>query len=542
MKYFIYCRRSQDREDRQTLSIESQKRELLEFSRKNSLDIVEVISEDKSAYKRGRPKFGYMMDEIEKGTAQGILTWHLTRLARNSADGGLLVSFMDEGKIKEIRTPEKTYINTGDDKFMMNIHMSVAKKSSDDTSAFVKNNTKTKLERGEFPGVVPYGYLNLDINGIITGKRFDRKKQAMLEDSGRTLKRIEQDPIEAPIIRKLIDLALTGAYSVAMLQEEAYKLGLKGKVSKKRITAQSLIDVLSNIFYTGKFNYAGKVWDGIQEPLMTKDEYSKIQKILSENSRPHRRKNEYLFSMLAECPGCGGLLSGDLQKGTKYYRCSRAKGKNATCSHTEHIREDDLEKKLQETLLKVRLPKKLIDWALKYLGKVYEAETTVFQQKTTLLHQDLGIKKAMQKRLTTRWLSEENAQGDILSDEEYKEQKSEIQKEIDEINEKLKDTDSNESNWLIKCEDFFQKARNLNTEYEIAEPLDKKILLQSAGARFIRKNGKMAIKLEEPYSFLIPLPEFKKSSEPLATRFNKPQNQSSEANFSKWLPGLDSNQ
>jgi hypothetical protein len=203
----------------------------------------------------------------------------------------------------------------------------------------------------------------------------------------------------------------------------------------------------------------GKVWDGIQEPLMTKDEYSKIQKILAEKSRLHRRKNEYLFSILAECPGCGGLLSGDLQKGTKYYRCSRAKGKNATCTHTEHIREDDLEKQLQEDLLKIRLPKKLIDWALKYLRQVYI--------------------------------------------------------------------------------DFFQKARNLNTEYEIAEPLDKKILLQSAGARFIRKNGKMTIKLEEPYSLLLPLGEFRKSSEPLATRFKKPQNRSSEADYSKWLLILD---
>ena len=43
----------------------------------------------------------------------------------------------------------------------------------------------------------------------------------------------------------------------------------------------------------------------------------------------------------------------------------------------------------------------------------------------------------MQKRLTTRWLSEENAQ-EIFFPMKSTKNKKEIQKEIDEINEKLK--------------------------------------------------------------------------------------------------------
>ncbi len=225
LKYIIYCRRSQDREDKQTLSIESQRRELLAYAKKHDLKVAEVIREDASAYKRGRPQFGRMMEIIEAGKANAVLTWHLTRLARNGADGGLIISFMDEGKIKELHTPEKSYVNTPDDKFMMTIHFAMAKKSSDDTSSFVKNNTKTKLDKGEYPGVAHYGYLNIDPNGVIAGKRFTNEKQRILESLGRPLRRIEQDPIEGPLIRKLIDMALTGAYNLRQLQEEGYVLG-----------------------------------------------------------------------------------------------------------------------------------------------------------------------------------------------------------------------------------------------------------------------------------------------------------------------------
>ena len=56
-----------------------------------------VYVENQSAYKAGRPQFNAMLARLEKGEAEGILTYHLTRLARNSYDGGRLIYMMDEG-------------------------------------------------------------------------------------------------------------------------------------------------------------------------------------------------------------------------------------------------------------------------------------------------------------------------------------------------------------------------------------------------------------------------------------------------------------
>src|SRR5204862_3427173 len=155
MRCFLYCRKSTDREDRQILGTDAQKRLLLEYAGRQGFTVVDVYVENQTAYKTGRPLFSAMLQRLERGEADGILTYHLTRLARNSFDGGRLIYMMDERTVALIATPEKAYTNNSDDKFMMQIHFAMAKKSSDDTSQFVRRDVESKLLKGEYPGMVP---------------------------------------------------------------------------------------------------------------------------------------------------------------------------------------------------------------------------------------------------------------------------------------------------------------------------------------------------------------------------------------------------
>ena len=76
MRYVIYARKSTVDEDMQVLSIEAQLTELREFAAKEKLEIVASIQESKTAKEPGRIKFAQMLELIEKGKAEGILSWN----------------------------------------------------------------------------------------------------------------------------------------------------------------------------------------------------------------------------------------------------------------------------------------------------------------------------------------------------------------------------------------------------------------------------------------------------------------------------------
>jgi len=88
MKYFIYCRKSTEGEDRQILSLPAQQRELDEYAKKESLQVVERFVESASAYKVGRPEFNKMVEKIQEGKADAILVWQYIALPEILKDGG----------------------------------------------------------------------------------------------------------------------------------------------------------------------------------------------------------------------------------------------------------------------------------------------------------------------------------------------------------------------------------------------------------------------------------------------------------------------
>lgn len=113
--------KSTDVEDKQVLSIEAQITELKKYAKDNGLYVVDTIIEKKSAKVPGRPKFGTMLARIEASEANGIISWHPDRLARNSIDGGNIVYLLDQTHLQSLKFPTFWFENTSQGKFMLSL-------------------------------------------------------------------------------------------------------------------------------------------------------------------------------------------------------------------------------------------------------------------------------------------------------------------------------------------------------------------------------------------------------------------------------------
>src|SRR4030043_2411770 len=177
-KYFLYARKSTDVEDKQVLSIEAQITELRAFAKQENLEIIEEFIEKQTAKIPGRPIFNEMLEQIEKSEANGILSWHPDRLARNSVDGGKIIYLLDCGHLEMLKFPTFWAENTSQGKFMLNIAFGQSKYYVDSLSENTKRGLRQKVRRGEYPSVAPIGYINDVRNKSII---IDRKKAKVIK-------------------------------------------------------------------------------------------------------------------------------------------------------------------------------------------------------------------------------------------------------------------------------------------------------------------------------------------------------------------------
>jgi len=246
MRYVIYARKSSESEERQILSIEAQLVELKEFAAKEKLEIVASFQEARTAKEPGRTKFAEMLSFLQSGKADGILSWHPDRLARNSIDGGQIVYLLDTGKIKDLKFPTFWFENTPQGKFMLNIAFGQSKYYVDNLAENIKRGHRAKLRRGVYPGSAPIGYIN----------------------NHRT-RDIDIDTERAQMIRKGFDLYATGKYTLKQIARAFKDIGLRSH--KGNVLAVSCVQrMLSKSFYYGLFEFKGETHQGTHEPIITK--------------------------------------------------------------------------------------------------------------------------------------------------------------------------------------------------------------------------------------------------------------------------------
>lgn len=485
LKYCLYARKSTEEEDRQVLSIDSQINELKEIAKKKNLQITDILVEAKSAKAPGRPVFNEMITKINNGVYDGILCWKLDRLARNPVDGGQISWLLQQGVIKSIQAFEKEYLPT-DNVLLMSVELGMANQFIRDLSTNTLRGLKTKADNGWYPTVAPIGYLN------------DKLEKTIIKDHERF-----------DLIKKAWELMLSGLYSPADIWKISISDWHLTTLKRRRSGGRPLhkctfYHIFTNPFYYGWFEYNGRLYKGLHEPMISEDEFWRVQALLGTKGRKRAQNHQFAYTGMIRCGECGGMITAEEKNNRNktnskvrhyiYYRCTK-KNPKIKCSQS-YVQSVDLEKQIDKFLESISIPKDFLDWALKYLKEAHNEEAdNQIQIKQSLQKADTNIQKQLNTLIDMRIR-------ELIDDSEYLERKEKLLIEQGKIKEKLEDADEASKNWLELTEKTFEFSHHARYWFNHGSLEDKKLILQTIGSNFVLKDKKLHIEPVKLFSIV----------------------------------------
>ena len=479
-KYIMYCRKSSESEDKQMASIPSQIAVMNQLATEKGIQIFKRFTESKSAKAPGRKEFNRMFDFIDKrDDIKGILCWQLNRLSRNPIDTARIQWLLQQGGIDEIVTQAKTYTENDSD-LTMGVEGAMANRFIRELRANTKRGVDAKVAKGWAPVMAPAGYRN-----------------DMYKRQGE--KTISPHPVYFKLMRKVFDLALTGTFSMNDLYKEAIKMGIKsnrgGDISKSHF-----LELLRNPFYSGKFIYAGQLYQGLHKPMMTEGEFDALQDILAGKSKPRKQLHDFALNGVIKCGSCGYMITGEthIKKSGKvyeYYKCTQ-KGKGC---QEPMVTSKELEDIVYDFLGKIKISDKFVEWAGRWLKEAESQDRDVRRVSYDSLKKQHGEITKKLESLYDTWLDSKIKKDGLLDDKEYMKLKQRLLSEKATVYQRLTNVDKDWEAWTDLSIKTFNFASSAQDKWLHGTIQDKKAIMTVIGSNLLLKDKKLAIEAKTPF-------------------------------------------
>jgi site-specific DNA recombinase len=329
MKAVIYARVSTKDQEDSGYSLESQKALLNTYAKNNGIEIAKeyVVSESASG-KKIRKEFQAMLEYATKNSINAIICEKTDRLTRNPKDAstidewvhsksGRAVHFVKENSVVD----ENTKAHQG---LVWNMKVAISKFYTDNLSEEVKKGNAEKVKQGLLPGSPKIGYRSTNKDG--------RKVHVPDEQT-------------APYIQRMFDSYATGLYSLSKLTEELYMAGFRSN-SGRKVSKSNIARYLSDPFYYGYFNWHGELHKGVQDTLISKETFDRVQQIKDSKLSPKYRTHKHLFKGLIRCSECNGLITWEIHRGHNYGHCNQYR----PCSPKSWLKETEIDYQIARIL------------------------------------------------------------------------------------------------------------------------------------------------------------------------------------------------
>ena len=488
-KVGIYIRLSKEDEEKEKYSesesIQNQRTLLMQYIKENKLNFIsEYVDDGVSGTSFDRPAFNKMIEDIEQGKINMIITKDLSRLGRNYVQSGYYTeTYFPEHNVRYIAILDNidTALDSANNDiapFKSILNEMYAK----DTSKKINSVLQSKRKQGEYLGTAPYGY-----------KKDPENKYHLIKDEE-----------AAKVVKTIFRMFLEG-YGTMQIADylSEQKIPIPSDYNKrnrgtKSITyglwAQSTVRfILSNEVYTGtviqgkrkKISFKSKKFvdvpeedwirvPNMHEAIVSQEDYQRARRIIEDTKGSRVVENDYLFKGLLRCYDCKGYIgirSPD-KNGNIYGRCQRygRYGKFDVCSphnFNYQVFEESMIVVLREICKEYSNKKKLEEIAKKSKSKEdkkLELENKIENYKTQIKKETRKLELLYEDRLA-----------EIITVENYIENANRIKNDVEDYQKRIKEL-KKELNGEDKQIDKNEKLNNLVDEFLNMEKPNKEII------------------------------------------------------------------
>lgn len=435
LRYILYARKSSEEDDRQSLSIPAQVRSLKDKFR--GINIVAVLEESQSAFDPGRPVFDKVIEMLENGEADGILSWHPDRLSRNEVDASRITYAVRRGIIKDLKFGTYLFDNSPSGIMMLQTMLSQSQYYSAKLSVDVKRGNEQQRKNGWLTYRAMPGYLN--------ARNPNNPDQGIIV--------VDED--RYALVRKMWDYLLTGNYSVPMIEKIAseewgYRSPKRRNSGDTPMHRNTLYKMFTNIRYTGLIPVPDKPdqYEKATYPAMiSMEEYDTAQVILGRQGKPRRPiSKEFTYRGFLFCKECGCQITAQdkfkkLKNGKVlhyvYYHCTRKR----PCENRKTVEEKNIAGQLFTLLDKYTIHPLFEEWALEAMKEMNAGEAKEREAIENSQFKNLQQLRQQHDKLI------DMASKELIKEDKFKEKSKELLDRIKNAEDAVATTNDRAESW-----------------------------------------------------------------------------------------------
>ena len=438
----IYSRVSTIEQAEEGYSIDEQERLLIEWCKKMGYEVYKCYADRGISGKniKSRPALKELLSDAEEKKFQMVLSWKINRISRKLEDVLKIVNLLENNNISFKSYSEPFETNTPAGKMQFQIMALIGEFERGTIAQNVKMGMCAKARAGEWCGGRVLGY--------------DLVQMEKQPGAKRTKTKLVINEKEAEAVRFIFNEYGNGKGYKA-ITNQLNKLGYKTKLGNN-FSVGSIREILTNPVYIGKIRYNVRqnwsekrrrninanpiITDGIHEPIIDEGLWDKVQAIMeSKKGKPSRiYDGEYPLTGILRCPKCGaGMVisrtTNKLADGTKkriaYYCCGAWKNKGTSVCNSNTIRVDKANEYVFNKISELLSNEKMVETIVNNINK--ERHSKVNPAKKALERIDKELEKIDRKKTKLFEAYEE----ELISKEEFKERKDELNKRAKSLQE-----------------------------------------------------------------------------------------------------------